>query len=145
MPLSIFSTWPSNISTIKIPNCPDAPNYCEMCNELLPDAASRLAHVKDTKHMNCGWDGGCDDYVPLSGFYNHWCENHPKFADGTNWNDHMMAWTDKVRFNEAMLWARERTLRLQAETSDWRRESLEADIEREREKEREKESKGTES
>ena len=109
-----------------------------MCDASLPDAASRLAHVKETQHMNCGWDGGCDAYVPLNGFYNHWCETHPTLADGRNWNDHQIAWTDKVRFGNAKLWARERCLRKEAETSEWRRESLEADIAKEREREREK-------
>jgi len=78
----------------------DAPPRCEMCDASVPDTASRTAHVGETKHCACS---ECNSYVPLGGLYVHWSNEHADLI----WNDHGVAWTDKVNVRNAMPWARE--------------------------------------
>lgn len=50
-----------------------APNRCEICDDMLPTFADREKHVSATKHCACF---ECKRYVPPGFVYSHWCEMH---------------------------------------------------------------------
>jgi hypothetical protein len=78
----------------------NAPPRCEMCDADVPDVATRTAHMAQTKHCACS---ECKAYVPPGMLYSHCWTAHANLT----WNDHAVAWTDKVNVRNAMPWARE--------------------------------------
>jgi hypothetical protein len=91
---------PSEENISQNPFDANAPPQCEMCDADVPDVATRTAHMAQTEHCACN---ECYAYVPPGRLYSHWSTAHANLT----WNDHAVAWTDRMNVRSAMPWARE--------------------------------------